>query len=113
LGMLAANGLWIGLLFGMASARFRVLAPIVGSVMQVAFFLPPVMWLPNALSGRLALLLEVITPFASFLAVIRDPLLGQAPPLVSWAIVLAITVLGWLLAFAMFARFRGRITYLL
>ena len=107
----AVNGLWIGLLFGMASARFRDLAPIVGSVMQVAFFLTPVMWLPSALTGRLALLLEVLNPFASFLAVIRDPLLGQTPPLASWAIVLAITVLGWVLAFAMFARFRSRITY--
>jgi lipopolysaccharide transport system permease protein len=79
--------------------------------MQVAFFLTPVMWLPSALTGRLAFLLEILNPFASFLAVIRDPLLGQTPPLASWAIVLAITVPGWGLAFAMFARFRSRITY--
>ena len=111
IAIFAFNGLWIGLLFGMASARFRDLPPIVSSVVQVAFFLTPVMWLPSALTGRLAFLLEILNPFASFLAVIRDPLLGQTPPLASWAIVLAITVLGWGLAFAMFARFRSRITY--
>jgi ABC-type polysaccharide/polyol phosphate export permease len=104
------NGLWIGLLFGMASARFRDLPPIVGSVMQVAFFLTPVIWLPSAIHGRLATLLA-LNPFACFLSIVRDPLFGDAPTLISWSIVILVTILGWGLALAMFARFRGRVTY--
>lgn len=110
LAIFAFNGLWIGLLFGMASARFRDLAPIVGSVVQVAFFLTPVMWLPGAIHGRLAALLA-LNPFAAFLSIVRDPLFGQAPTPLSWGIVIGVTVLGWLLTFVMFARFRSRVTY--
>jgi len=104
------HGLWIGLLFGMASARFRDLPPIVGSVVQVAFFLTPVIWLPSAIQGRLATLLA-LNPFACFLSIVRDPLFGEPPTLVSWSIVILVTIFGWVLALTMFARFRGRVTY--
>jgi ABC-type polysaccharide/polyol phosphate export permease len=110
IAIFAFNGLWIGLLFGMASARFRDLPPIVGSVVQVAFFLTPVIWLPSAIHGRLAALLA-LNPFACFLSIVRDPLFGQSPTLISWSIVILVTILGWGLALTMFARFRGRVTY--
>jgi ABC-2 type transport system permease protein len=42
---------------------------------------------------------------------VRDPLFGLAPTPQSWTIVALVTVLGWIVAFLMFARFRGRITY--
>ena len=54
IAIFAFNGLWIGLLFGLLSARFRDLAPIVSSVMQVAFFLTPVIWLASSVHGRMA-----------------------------------------------------------
>jgi ABC-2 type transport system permease protein len=110
IAIFAVNGLWIGLLFGLLSARFRDLAPIVGSVMQVAFFLTPVIWLESSVHGELATLLQ-LNPFAAFLSLVRDPLFGHTPTLQSWAIVALVTILGWIVAFLMFARFRGRITY--
>jgi lipopolysaccharide transport system permease protein len=110
IAIFAVNGLWIGLLFGMASARFRDLAPIVGSVLQVAFFLTPVIWLPSAVGGRLALVLS-LNPFAAFLSIVRDPLFGLSPTALSWGMVGGVTVVGWFLAFVLFARFRARITY--
>jgi len=39
------------------------------------------------------------------------PLLGEAPPLSTWLIVLAITIVGQLGAFAFFARYRARVAY--
>jgi ABC-type polysaccharide/polyol phosphate export permease len=110
IAIFAFNGLWIGLLFGLLSARFRDLAPIVSSVMQVAFFLTPVIWLASSVHGRLADLLQ-LNPFAAFLSIVRDPLFGLAPTPQSWAIVALVTVLGCIVTFLMFARFRGRITY--
>ncbi|HYN78323.1 MAG TPA: ABC transporter permease, partial [Lamprocystis sp. (in: g-proteobacteria)] len=44
IGLLVLNGVWIGLLFGLLSARFRDIPLIVGSVLQVVFFLTPVIW---------------------------------------------------------------------
>jgi len=112
IAIFAVNGLWIGLLFGLLSARFRDLAPIVGSVLQVAFFLTPVIWLESSIHGRMAVLLQ-LNPFAAFLSLVRDPLLSHMPSLQSFLIVAGITVIGWVATFLMFARFRVRITYLL
>ncbi len=110
IAIFAVNGIWMGLLFGLLSARFRDLAPIVTSVMQVAFFLTPVIWLESSVHGELATLLQ-LNPFAVFLSLVRDPLFGHTPTLQSWGIVALVTILGWIVAFLMFARFRGRITY--
>ena len=46
LGMVAviANAVWLGLLLGLLCARFRDIPQIVASLVQVAFFLTPVIW---------------------------------------------------------------------
>lgn len=108
--VLALNGLWVSLVLGTLCTRFRDLPPIVASVMQVAFFITPVIWISSSLSGHAARFL-VFNPFAVFLSLVRDPLMGQAVPLSSWLVAGAITVCGWVLAFALFTRFRARITY--
>lgn len=108
--VLALNGLWVGLLMGMLCTRFRDLPPIIASVIQVAFFVTPVIWVSSALSGRAAMLLA-FNPFAVFLSLVRDPLMGQPVPLSHWSVAFVITVCGWTVAFFAFARFRARITY--
>lgn len=116
-GLLALPGLvlvclscvWAGLLLGIVSARFRDVPPLVASIMRVMFFLTPIIWMPSLLPGR-ALLLE-FNPFYHFLELVRGPLLGQAPGLVSWLAVVGMALGGWLVAFAMFRRYRRRIAY--
>ena len=116
-GLLALPGLvlvcvscvWAGLLLAIVSARFRDVPPLVASLMRVMFFLTPIIWMPSLLPGR-ALLLE-LNPFYHFLELVRAPLLGQAPGLVSWLAVAGIALGGWLLTFVMFRRYRRRIAY--
>ncbi|MEA2781875.1 MAG: lipopolysaccharide transport system permease protein [Rhodospirillaceae bacterium] len=108
--LLAINGLWVGLMLGTLCARFRDLPPIIASVLQVAFFITPVIWQPQTLTGDWALLLR-LNPFASFLTLIRNPLLGEPVGYSSWVIVLFVTLVGWTGAFLLFTRFRARITY--
>src|SRR5260370_37650545 len=55
--ILALNVLLPGLLMGLLCARFRDLSPIVTSVMRVAFFITPVIWMPKSLPGYAASLL--------------------------------------------------------
>ena len=110
LALLIVNGFWIGLLAGLLCARFRDLPPIVTSVLQVAFFVTPVIWVGKSLQGHTAVLLS-FNPFAVFLSLVRDPLLGQFVPLSRWVTAVGITVAGLSLAFLVFARFRARLTY--
>ena len=107
--MIAVNGLWFGLLFGLLCARFRDIPQVVGSVMQVAFFLTPVMW-PSRLLGEYQWAADW-NPFFHFLEVIRSPLLGHGAALHSWGVVLLITAAGYLLTLVMFSRFRARVAY--
>ena len=107
--VLCVNGVWIGLLLGMVSARFRDLPQIVAAGMQVLFFVTPILFKPELL-GRRAFLLEY-NPLLHFVAIVRQPLLGEVPRLDNWLVVLAVTVAGATATFLMFVRFRARITY--
>ena len=109
LALLCLNGVWAGLLLGLVSARFRDVPQIVASIVQVFFFLTPIIWKPELLPGR-ALVLD-LNPFFHFVELVRTPLLGQAPGLASWLAVLGITLGGWLLTLAMYRRYRWRIAY--
>ena len=109
LALICLNGVWVGLLSGLMSARFRDVPPLVDSIMRIVFFVTPIIWMPELLPDR-AVLLD-FNPFFHFLEVVRAPLLGQAPELVSWLAVLGITLGGWLVTFALFCRYRWRVAY--
>lgn len=111
LALLAINGYWVGLLVGVLCTRFRDLPPIMTSVVQVAFFVTPVIWVPASLTGHMAARILAYNPFALFLSLVRAPLLGETVPITSWLVALTITIAGLAIAFAVFARFRARITY--
>ena len=107
--LLCLNGLWMGLLFGLISARFRDMPPIMDSIVRILFFVTPIIWMPELLPDRAVLL--NFNPFYHFLQLVRAPLLGQAPELVSWLAVMGIMVIGWLVTFALFCRYRWRVAY--
>ena len=109
LAILCLNGIWIGLLLGLVSARFRDVPQIVASVVQVAFFLTPIIWKPELLPDR-ALVLD-LNPFFHIVELVRAPLLGHAPGLASWLATLGITLGGWLMTLVMYRRYRWRIAY--
>ncbi|MBV9827809.1 MAG: ABC transporter permease [Alphaproteobacteria bacterium] len=107
--LIAINGLWISMLLGMISARFRDVPPIVLSAVQVVFFLTPVMWPVEAL-GRNAWWGQ-FNPFFAAIDVIRAPLLGNPVQPYSWPILLGVTILGGGSAFLLFTQFRHRLAF--
>ena len=109
LALLLANAGWIMLLLGMICTRFRDVPPIIGSVIQLLFFVTPVMWKPELLGDRRYLM--VLNPFYHLLEVIRAPLLGHVPGWESWVAGLLFAVAGWTFTFVCFTRFRKRIAY--
>jgi|SRR5579862_4422467 len=108
--LLAINGMWISILFGLVSARFRDVPPIVGSFLQVLFFLTPVMWPLEAFGSDWRSIVG-LNPFFAAIDVVRAPLLGEAPTESSWIVLLVTTAIGLVVSFAAFARFRSRIAY--
>ncbi|WPL10397.1 Teichoic acid translocation permease protein TagG [Thiorhodovibrio litoralis] len=103
------NGVWIGILLGLISARFRDVPQIIASVTQLAFFMTPIIWKPDMLSDR-AFILDA-NPFYHLVEIIRGPLLGQAPALSQWLTVGVITILGWTVTLLFYTVYRWRIAY--
>jgi ABC-2 type transport system permease protein/lipopolysaccharide transport system permease protein len=102
-------GFAVGIILGTLSARFRDVPPIVASIMQVAFFLTPIFWTPTALKGREAFL--DWNPFYYLLEIVRMPLLGQAPTVKMWIVVIGMILVSGAIALFFFARYRARVAY--
>lgn len=109
IALILLNGIWVGLLFGMVCARFRDIPQIIASLLQVAFFLTPIIWKPELLAERVAF--AHMNPFFHFVELIRAPLLGSAPSQLTWTVALITTLVGWLVTLLFFRRFRSRISY--
>lgn len=109
MAILLINGFWMALFLGLLSARFRDVPLIVGSVVQVLFFLTPVIWRPEMLPDR-ALFLQ-LNPFYHMIETLRAPLLGHAPSVENWLAVISIAVLGWAVTLFFYSAYRWRIAY--
>jgi lipopolysaccharide transport system permease protein len=94
---------------GAIGARFRDIPPIVGSVMQIAFFITPLIWLPTQLGPREHLL--ILNPFFDLIEIVREPLLDSSAGWHVWMAALAITVVLCAMSWALFVRVRGRIAF--
>jgi ABC-type polysaccharide/polyol phosphate export permease len=107
--ILCLDGLWISLLLGTISTRFRDIPPIVANFVQVVFFVTPIFWPLNAVGAWEPIL--ALNPFFAAIDVIRSPLLGSAPYPSSWPLLLGFTLVGSVGGLAFFVRFRERIAY--
>ena len=103
------NGMWVGLLIGLFGVRFRDVPMVVQSVVQVLFFVTPIIWRPEMLPGRAVLL--NLNPFYHFVEIIRGPLLGRIPSPENWAAVVLVTLIGWGVAMLFYSAYRWRTAY--
>jgi lipopolysaccharide transport system permease protein len=109
LALIAVNACAAGLFLGMICARFRDIPQIVTNMMQLFFFLSPVIWKPHLLGDAAAWL--PLNPFYALMETVRGPLVeGGAAPVI-WLAALSYTALVCMAAFAFFVRFRARIAF--
>jgi len=101
LGLLIINGVWYSIVFGILGVRFRDISEIILAMMGALFFLTPILWMPES-AGRGGILGPYLTfnPFYHYMELIRAPLLGNPIEIFSWIVVLSITVIGIITAFA-------------
>jgi ABC-type polysaccharide/polyol phosphate export permease len=104
------NAISYGLVLSMIGVRYRDISQIIKSLIQVAFFITPVMWGPEVLGPKNQFIVDA-NPFYAFLELIRQPLLGHAPTLKNIVMVVAVTLFGFLISAKIFSSFRARIIY--
>jgi ABC-2 type transport system permease protein len=109
LALMTLNVVWVVMILGPVSARFRDIPMIIGSVVQLAFFLTPILWSAEQIPERATVV--GINPFYHFLEITRNPLLGEPPGAVSWTVCSLVTLVLGAVAVSFFARYRARIAY--
>jgi len=107
--LIGINMLAGGLLLGMICARFRDIPPIVANIVQLAFFVSPILWKPELLGD--AMVWMALNPFYAMLETVRGPLVEGGGPLLAWVAAVLYTMANVVLVGALFARFRARIAF--
>jgi lipopolysaccharide transport system permease protein len=116
-GLMALPGLALWLLdafaacltLGAVCARFRDIPPIIGSIMQIAFYITPIIWRPEQLKGKIWWL--AFNPFDALLEIVRQPLLGGVVPAHMWSSALVFSAGFCAVTALLFARIRSRLAY--
>lgn len=112
LAVLLLNLLWFCTLLATICARYRDIPQIVTSLLQVIFYLTPIMWLPNLLPERSgAYYLLDLNPFYHLIQIVRAPLLGDMPTSWNWIVSFGCAAIGWLVTLLLYSRYRTRIAY--
>jgi lipopolysaccharide transport system permease protein len=104
------NAVFLVTMLGFLCARFRDIPMVVGNVMQILFFVTPVLWKTTQLP-RDSMLLVNLNPMAVFVQLIRDPLLGVLPNAYLWTYGLIFTLVNFLLFCFVFSTYRSRLIY--
>jgi ABC-type polysaccharide/polyol phosphate export permease len=104
------TAMWLSYVVAILCTRYRDLGQVVTSLLQIAFFVTPVLWKVDFIPEPYRKLIS-LNPFAIYLSIIRDPLLGEPVPLEHWVIAAAITVGGFLLSLPFIGRYHRRIVY--
>lgn len=107
--LLIVNLLWISLALGILGARFRDLEYGVTSLLPVLFLITPVMYTLDYLPFPPTLLLA--NPFTYFVEVVRQPMLGNAPPSIYYPIMASFAFLGWCITFFLMRRAKARLPF--
>lgn len=110
LALLMLNALWMAAFVGLLAARFRDLPQIVEALLQVAFYVTPILFSGEMLRGKHHWIVE-FNPLAYLIDAVREPLVGIVPSMATWGVSATMAVIGWSLALTFTGRYHKRIPY--
>lgn len=103
--LLCLTGSWVAIAIGLLCSRFRDMAQVISSLLQISMFVTPIFWPVKQLgNGFKAYLIVNANPLYHYVALIREPFLGKQPHLISWLVVIFLTVFGWLASMLVLAK---------
>jgi ABC-type polysaccharide/polyol phosphate export permease len=109
--LVLGNLVWISLLIAVLSARFRDLAQLVNSLLQILVFATPIFYRPEMLGEAQQTYLLMPNPLYHLAVVIRAPLLGEVPPVSSYIVLAAALVAGALMTAWLFGKRRHLLVF--
>jgi homopolymeric O-antigen transport system permease protein len=110
LALFLLNCVWMAGVVAILSTRFRDIPLIVTNAFMALFWLTPVVYQIDQLSGRMKALIS-LNPLYHMIEVFRAPLLLTMPSALNWLVAIGSAVIGWTFLFLLFARTRKRIPF--
>jgi ABC-type polysaccharide/polyol phosphate export permease len=101
--------LGLAVCLALTNLRYRDTYLAVASAMQILPFITPVFWDRGMLKENKWI--ADINPFSHMIAIVREPLLGNAPPAFTWMITAGMAFTLCCAACLLFVRFRHRIIF--
>ena len=100
----------VSMTLGMINLRFRDIGQLVTSLMSLAMFLTPVMWVAANIPEKYQFIIRW-NPFAQLVDLVRAPLMGECPTAHTIKIVLLIFVIGLFFMIRFLSKYRHRIVF--
>lgn len=107
--LLIGNLFWMGLFLATICARFRDIPQLVSNLLQMMFFVSPIIWKVDML-GRNRLAADV-NPLYHLMELIRTPILGGQVGSLTWLVAFGLLAGGLTMTLLLFSRFRARVPY--
>lgn len=89
--------------------RYRDIPPLVTASVQFAFFVSPIIWMPDQLRGGHPIIL--LNPISHLLTICRDPLLSRPVSFTTWTVAVATAIASAAVAAAIYIRYRHRVVF--
>ncbi len=116
MALLIVNAVWVTMLFGIVATRFRDVAPLLEALVQLLFYVTPIVWTTKTLTdqggeieGRARL--AEINPLYHYLEIVRAPLIGEPVDAYHWWIVIGCTFVGLFITTLAMRQWRFRVSY--
>lgn len=107
--LVLANLLAVTVILSIIGARFRDISPINQSLIQIMFFITPIMWFPRMVPADSWLL--KVNPLAYLLDLARSPLLGEFPKNESWIVAVGTLAVATFIASIIYRAKAQRISF--
>tara|TARA_R110002020_G_scaffold367683_3_gene579566 strand:- start:26876 stop:27709 length:834 start_codon:yes stop_codon:yes gene_type:complete len=107
--VLLVNLWWISMIISIIGTRYRDIPPIIQSVLQILFFLTPVLWRAEDLPNRA--IFVVSNPFYHLIEIVRAPIIPGIVPWTSFSLCLLSGAAGSALALYALRWSRTRLIY--
>jgi ABC-type polysaccharide/polyol phosphate export permease len=108
--LVTITSVWVSYVLGALCARFRDLPNIINSVMQLAFYITPVLWKPDFIGEDRKWVMQY-NPFTYFLNIMRSPIMREPFSMFDWSIAALITFTGLLFSLIFIGKYRRQILY--
>lgn len=108
--LLSINAILYSTIIALISARFPDIGAIISNILQVLFFITPIMWVENALPDRFHAYLK-LNPLYYFVNLLRNPLLGKSFAAHDLIAISILTILGIAFFIPLIKRYAPRVIF--